>query len=245
MSDLHSARRRLMNARRIAVLTGAGISKPSGIPTFRDAAGLWRDFDLEEYATPSAYARNPQKVWEWYAWRYRNVLQAQPNPAHALLVELERSLGEGFLLVTQNVDGLHRRAGSRRVVELHGDITRGRCEHCNRRFPLPAPQNFTPPPLCPACGAPGRPDVVWFGESLPEGAFEQALEAFSACELALVIGTSGEVEPAASLGRLAHRGGAYLIEINPEATPLSPIADCSLRMGAVEGLQALMARPPG
>jgi NAD-dependent deacetylase len=240
VSDLQTARRRLKSAHRVAVLTGAGISKPSGIPTFRDAAGLWREFDLEEYATPSAYARNPQKVWEWYAWRYKNVLQAQPNLAHALLVELERSLGEGFLLVTQNVDGLHRRAGSRRVVELHGDITRGRCERCGQRFPLPAPQHFTPPPLCPGCGAPGRPDVVWFGETLPEGALERAIEAFTACEVALVIGTSAEVEPAASLGRFAYHSGAYLIELNPEATALTPIAHCSLRMGAPEGMEALM-----
>ncbi|MER3444420.1 MAG: NAD-dependent deacylase [Armatimonadota bacterium] len=241
MNDLDSARQRLKSARRVAVLTGAGISKPSGIPTFRDAAGLWKDFDFEEYATPGAYAKNPQKVWEWYAWRYKNVLEARPNPAHEGLVRLEESLGEGFLLVTQNVDGLHRRAGSRRVVELHGNITQGRCERCGERFPLPAPQDFTPPPSCPACGARGRPDVVWFGELLPEGAFDRALEAFAACEVALVIGTSGEVEPAASLGRVAYHSGAYLIEINPEPTPLSPIADCSLRMGAVEGMAALMS----
>lgn len=240
MSDLGTARVRLSKAKRVAVLTGAGISKPSGIPTFRDASGLWKDFDVEEYATPQAYARNPQKVWEWYAWRYKNVMEAQPNPAHDLLAKLERRVGDGFLLVTQNVDGLHARAGSENLVELHGNITQGRCERCGAHFPLPAPAGFTPPPSCPRCGSRGRPNAVWFGELLPSGAFERAEQAFAECEIALVVGTSGEVEPAASLGRVAALSGAYLIEINPEATPLSRLADLSLRTGAVEGMQALV-----
>lgn len=240
MSLLTAAQQRLSGARRVAVLTGAGISKPSGIPTFRDAAGLWKDFDIEEYATPEAYARNPQKVWKWYAWRYQNVLQAQPNRAHVLLVMLEKRVGDGFLLVTQNVDSLHSRAGSSRLVELHGNIARGRCERCGQRFVLPDPARFVPPPYCPTCNSRGRPDVVWFGEMLPAGAFDQAEQAFTQAQVALVIGTSAEVEPAASLGRLAHLSGAYLIEINPDPTPLSSWADCSLRMGAVEGMEALM-----
>lgn len=238
--ELETARKRLLAARRVAVLTGAGISQPSGIPTFRDAAGLWKDFDIEEYATPGAYARNPQKVWEWYAWRYQQVMRAAPNRAHTLLTVLEQRVGEGFLLVTQNVDGLHGRAGSQRLVELHGNIARGRCERCSQRFPLPDPARFMPPPYCPTCKARGRPDVVWFSEMLPPGAFEQAERAFAATEVALVIGTSAEVEPAASLGWLARSSGAYLIEINPNPTPLSSQADCSLRMGAVEGMEALM-----
>ncbi len=237
---LEAARKRLREARRVAVLTGAGVSQPSGIPTFRDAAGLWKDFNIEEYATPEAYARNPQKVWEWYAWRYQNVIQAQPNRAHTLLALLEQRIGDGFLLVTQNVDSLHSRAGSQRLVELHGNIARGRCEDCGERFPLPDPARFVPPPYCPSCKARGRPDVVWFGELLPVGAFEQAWQAFAEAEVALVIGTSAEVEPAASLGRQAHFVGAYLIEINPSRTPLTGWADCSLRMGAVEGMEALM-----
>lgn len=240
MSLLTAAQQRLSGARRVAVLTGAGISKPSGIPTFRDAAGLWKDFDIEEYATPEAYARNPQKVWEWYAWRYQNVLQAQPNRAHVLLVMLEKRVGDGFLLVTQNVDSLHSRAGSKRLVELHGNIARGRCERCGQRFVLPDPARFVPPPYCPTCNSRGRPDVVWFGEMLPAGAFDQAEQAFTQAQVALVVGTSAEVEPAASLGRLAHSSGAYLIEINPDPTPLSSWADCSLRMGAVEGMEALL-----
>lgn len=234
------ARARLNQAQRIAVLTGAGVSKPSGIPTFRDAAGLWRGFNPEEYASPQAYARDPQKVWGWYAWRYQQVCQAQPNPAHLRLVELEHRVGEDFLLVTQNVDGLHARAGSQRLVELHGNLTQGRCEVCGHRFALPAPETFTPPPQCPRCGARARPDVVWFGERLPPGAFETAEQAFRDCEVALILGTSGEVEPAAGLGRLAAYSGAYLVEINPEPTPLSSLASSSLRMGAVEGLEALM-----
>ncbi|MDT7920665.1 MAG: NAD-dependent deacylase [Meiothermus sp.] len=239
--NLDTARKRLLTARRVAVLTGAGISQPSGIPTFRDAAGLWKDFDIEEYATPWAYARNPQKVWEWYAWRYQRVMEAQPNPAHILLAALEQRVGEGFLLVTQNVDGLHGRAGSTRLVELHGNIARGRCERCEQRFLLPDPAQFAPPPYCPGCGHRGRPDVVWFGELLPQGAYQQAERAFAEAEVALVIGTSAEVEPAASLGRLASRKGAYLIEVNPNPTPLSGWADCTLRLGAVEGMEALIS----
>lgn len=255
--EAREARRRLKEAKRVAVLTGAGISAPSGIPTFRDAGGLWKDFRIEDYATPEAYRRDPLKVWEWYAWRYANAMQAQPNRAHRLLAELERQFttpsphvgdrltptareGSGFLLVTQNVDGLHARAGSTHLVELHGSIGRARCEECGARFPLPDPSLFIPPPVCPKCGGRGRPDVVWFGELLPPGAFERAENAFAKAEVALVVGTSAEVEPAASLGRLASWAGAYLIEINPNQTPLSRLADCSLRMGAVEGLEALL-----
>ncbi|RDI96155.1 NAD-dependent deacylase [Meiothermus sp. QL-1] len=238
--ELLTARQRLLSARRVAVLTGAGISKASGIPTFRDAEGLWKDFNPLEYATPEAYARDPEKVWNWYAWRYRKAVEAEPNPAHRRLVELEARVGEGFLLVTQNVDGLHARAGSGRLVELHGNITRARCERCQKRFPLPPPEAFNPPPTCPACGGRARPDVVWFGELLPPGAFERAERAFVQAEVALVIGTSAEVEPAASLGRIAHLSGAYLIEINPTPTPLTRLADCALPLGAVEGMEALL-----
>ena len=171
------AKRRLREARRVAVLTGAGISKPSGIPTFRDAEGLWKEFNPLDYATPEAYARNPERVWEWYAWRIARVREAKPNPAHLALVRLEEEvLGRGgaFLLVTQNVDGLHALAGSRNLVELHGNILRARCEACGHRFLLPDP--FTPPPFCPLCGHRARPDVVWFGEALPLEALEAALE---------------------------------------------------------------------
>lgn len=241
MEGLAEARRRLARAERVAVLTGAGISKPSGILTFRDAEGLWRNFNPLEYATPEAYAKDPEKVWAWYAWRIQKVRQAQPNPAHLALVELERRVlerGGRFLLVTQNVDGLHALAGSQNLVELHGNILRARCEACGKRFPLP--EAFTPPPVCPGCGRRARPDVVWFGELLPEGAWEKAEKAFAQADFALVVGTSAEVEPAASLGRIAFASGAYLVEVNPEPTPLTPLAHLSLRMGAVEGMAALL-----
>lgn len=244
MERLEEARARLQQARRVAVLTGAGISKPSGIPTFRDAEGLWRDFNPLDYATPEAYAKNPQRVWEWYAWRIAKVREARPNPAHRALVRLEEAVlarGGSFLLATQNVDGLHALAGSRNLVELHGNLLRARCEACGHRFPLPDP--FTPPPFCPLCGHRARPDVVWFGELLPEGAWERAERAFAEADVALVVGTSAEVEPAASLGRIAYASGAYLVEVNPEPTPLTLLAHFSLRMGAVEGL-ALFLPPP-
>ncbi len=162
MGDLQEARKRLEGAGKVAVLTGAGISKPSGIPTFRDAEGLWKNFNPLDYATPEAYAKDPAKVWEWYAWRIAKVREAEPNPAHRALVRLEEAVlrrGGEFLLVTQNVDGLHTRAGSRNLVELHGNILRARCEACGHRFPLP--QAFTPPPAAP--GAPTGPGPTWSG----------------------------------------------------------------------------------
>ncbi|WP_457637755.1 SIR2 family NAD-dependent protein deacylase [Oceanithermus sp.] len=237
---LNQARQRLRQARRVAVLTGAGISAESGIPTFRGSGGLWEGFRPEELATPEAYARDPEKVWRWYAWRYRQVMEAEPNLAHRLLAELEAQKGNGFLLVTQNVDGLHARAGSRRLVELHGNITRARCERCGHRQPLPPPAEFEPPPRCQRCGSRMRPDVVWFGEFLDADLLAKAERAFMTAEVALVIGTSAVVEPAASLGRVTKSAGAYLVEINPEPTPLTPLADLSLRSGASEGLAKLL-----
>ena len=240
MDELTRAREKIEEAARIAVLTGAGISAPSGIPTFRDPGGLWENFKIEDYATPEGFARNPEEVWRWYAWRYRKIREAEPNEAHRLLAELERKKGDGFLLVTQNIDGLHQRAGSKRVIELHGSIHRARCTICDYRAELPPPEDLAIPPKCPRCGALLRPDVVWFGELLPPGAFEAAVAAFRSADVALVVGTSAVVEPAASLGRLAKHAGAYLIEVNPEETPLTPLADLSLRAGAVEGLSALL-----
>ncbi len=240
MGALTRAKEAIEQAERIAVLTGAGISAPSGIPTFRDPGGLWENFNIEDYATPEGFARNPEEVWRWYAWRYQKIREAKPNRAHELLAELERKKGDGFLLVTQNIDGLHQRAGSKRVIELHGSIHRARCTVCDYRTELPPPEELEIPPKCPKCGALLRPDVVWFGEPLPPGAFEAALAGFRSADLAMVIGTSALVEPAASLGRYAKHAGAFLIEVNPEETPLTPLADLSLRMGAVEGLSALL-----
>lgn len=234
----------------MAVLTGAGISKQSGIPTFREAqTGLWARFSPEELASPTAFRRDPKLVWEWYAWRYRLCAETTPNPAHTALAQLEaqraqhqpeQGLVDGFVLVTQNVDGLHARAGSRRVIELHGNLARARCESCGLRMDLPAPDDLKLPPVCPRCVAPMRPDVVWFGESLPEAALQAAWDAFQGCQVALVIGTSGLVEPAASLGRLAQAHKAKLIEVNPSETPQSHRADLFLQTDAINGLALLL-----
>jgi NAD-dependent deacetylase len=232
-----AATERLHGASRVAVLTGAGISAESGIPTFRDAqTGLWAQYNPEDLASPQAYATDAKLVWEWYAWRYELCANASPNAAHEKLATLERRTPE-FLLVTQNVDGLHARAGSERMVELHGNIMQARCESCHNKFKLE--KDFKIPPYCPVCGTRARPNVVWFGEQLPRRELERAQLAFQTCEVALVIGTSGMVEPAASLGRLAKNRGAYLIELNPLETPLSSFADASIRAGAVAGLELL------
>ena len=242
--NLAQARAALFAAQRVAVLTGAGISAESGIPTFRDAlTGHWARFRPQDLASPEAYARQPEEVWEWYAGRYRDVLAAQPNPAHNLLAELERRKGAGFFLATQNVDGLHVRAGSGqgggRYVELHGSLLTTRDEQTGEVFPLPAPDELTLPPRSPG-GARLRPNVVWFGEYLPEEALNAAQRAFAGAEVALVIGTSGVVYPAAGLALEARERGAVVIEINPEVSELSPLLSFSLHEGASSGLARLM-----
>lgn len=203
----------LLNAQRVAVLTGAGISAESGIPTFRDAlSGLWAHYNPEDLATPEAFERNPALVWDWYAERREKVSGCTPNPGHLALAELEQRIPE-FLLITQNVDGLHAAAGSRRMVELHGNIRRVKCSRgCGVVESWGASDR---PPPCPRCGARLRPDVVWFGEMLPEAEFARAREAARSAEVFLSIGTSNLVEPAASLPWLAHRQGATVIVVNP------------------------------
>ena len=209
---IDTARRLLLEARRVAVLTGAGISAESGIPTFRDAmSGLWARYNPEELATPEAFARNPGLIWDWYAERRMKVASCAPNPGHLALAELERRVPE-FLLITQNVDGLHAAAGSRRMVELHGNIRRVKCSRDGE--PVESWSADDRPPPCPRCGAPLRPDVVWFGEMLPEEEFTRATEAARSAEIFLSVGTSNLVEPAASLPWLAHRHGAKVIVIN-------------------------------
>lgn len=240
--ELAVARERLQAARRVAVLTGAGVSAASGLATFRGAGGYWQRFRAETLATPAAYARDPELVWGWYRWRFAQLCAASPNEAHRLLAELEARVPE-FTLVTQNVDGLHQRAGSRRVVELHGNITLSRCERCGQLDPLQP--DFAIPPSCRRCGSRARPNAVWFGEALPQAAWQQALAAFGEAEVALVVGTSARVEPAASLGRLAAAQGAYVIEINPEPTPLTPHAHLALRAEAIRGLRLLVAGAAG
>lgn len=227
---------KLKNYRQIAVLSGAGISAESGIATFRGNNGLWRNYRAEDLATPQAFAKNPELVWDWYLMRLNTVLRAEPNKAHYLLAELEKT--KNITIVTQNVDQLHQRAGTKNVLELHGNITHSRCLQCGHLSELK--KGTKSQPKCNICNSDTRPNVVWFGEALPSLIFQKAINAFQSCDLAIVIGTSGVVEPAASLAALAQENGAYLIEINPEATPISWIADLSLKKSASQGLLELV-----
>jgi NAD-dependent deacetylase len=239
MNPLSTARTLVANAQRITVLTGAGISAESGIPTFRDTpAGLWSRFRPEELATPEAFARDPRTVWEWYAWRRQSVASAQPKAGHDALPALERKAGE-FVLVTQNVDGLHARAGSRNLVELHGNIARNKCASEGR---LLDEDEMAPgsPPTCRHCGGHVRPDVVWFGEMLDPANLDRAFEAARSCDVFLSVGTSGLVEPAASLPFEALGSGASVIEVNPRPTPLSRRASVALAGPAGEILPRLV-----
>ncbi len=229
----------LRSAQKVAVLTGSGISAESGVPTFRDAqTGLWARYDPMELATPEAFERDPRLVWEWYAWRRELVGKAAPNPGHEALAELESRIPD-FVLLTQNVDGLHRRAGSQNVSELHGNIVRSKCS-VEGVFAEPREDDIEVPPSCPGCGAFLRPDVVWFGESLPVGALEEAFDAARECAVFFTVGTSGLVQPAASLAFEAQRHGAVVVEVNPDDTPLTRHADYALRGGAGEVLPELV-----
>ncbi len=211
------------------------MSAESGVPTFRGEEGLWRRHRADELATPTAFRRDPLLVWEWYDWRRRLIDQCLPNPAHHTLASMEETLSP-FTLITQNVDGLHQAAGSVNVLELHGSIWRVRCTACSHvsedyRVPLP-----DLPPHCPECGELLRPDVVWFGESLPADVLAAAWEAARRCRTMLVIGTSATVQPAASLPLAALRGGGTLLELNPAATPLSRHAHTVIRAPAAQAL---------
>jgi len=239
LPDLAQPRAWLAEASRVAVLTGAGISAESGVPTFRGPEGLWRDYKPEDLATPEAFARDPRLVWEWYDWRRSLIATAAPNAAHKALVQLEIRK-PAFTLITQNVDGLHDLAGSGKILKLHGDIWRMRCTECganfpNRRVPLPRI-----PPHC-ACGGLARPGVVWFGEPLPDGMMQEAEHAAAFAQVFLVVGTSAVVYPAAGLIPYAKQSGARVVEINPEPTTATAIVDCSLHGPAAEILPALLA----
>lgn len=238
MDDLAPAAERLRGAQSVLALTGAGVSAESGVPTFRGPEGLWRQYRFEDLATPQAFARDPKLVWEWYAWRRDTIAGLSPNAAHVALAAMERRL-PGFRLATQNVDGLHAAAGSRRVLELHGSLWQLRCVGCghaaeDRRVPLPEL-----PPRCP-CGKLLRPGVTWFGEMLPQAAVAEAVAAARSAEVVLVIGSSQLVYPAAGLPEIAQARGAFVIEVNTEDTPLTPSADVSLRGTAADLVPALV-----
>lgn len=226
------------SANRVVVLTGAGMSAESGIATFRDAPdALWAKYNPMDLATPEAFSRDPKLVWSWYAWRREQVRAAEPHAGHQALAAWQ-SRAE-VTIVTQNVDGLHQRAGSSRVYELHGSIMRCRC--FDHDHPCESWQEIESgaPPQCVVCASPLRPDVVWFGEMLPEAALRGAFEAITGADLVLSVGTSTLVQPAASLPFEAIRAGKTVVEINPTETPLSAVADFSIDSAASVSLEVL------
>lgn len=249
MSDLIRTLERLRAARRPLAFSGAGMSAESGVPTFRGARdGLWQAYDPSRLATAAAFRADPDLVWGWYVWRMGLVRQAQPNAGHLALAALQERWPE-LRVVTQNVDDLHERAGSRGVLHLHGGLFEHRCFDCGRAqpdFEVPADAATSPclrraPPRCSGCGGPLRPGVVWFGEALPEAAWSAAVQAIERADLVLVIGTSGVVEPAASLVGLAQRHGARIVEINPEPSAFAAGIDVRWRAPAGVALAQLQA----
>ena len=233
-------RERVQGADRVVVFSGAGVSRESGLDTFRGAGGLWERMRPEELATPQAFQTDPGKVWRWYAWRYGQASEAAPNPAHYAIARLE-TIFPSMTCVTQNVDGLHQRAGSRNLLELHGTITRTFCDRCGRTRDMAEAiaESAEEPPVC-SCGGKFRPGVVWFGESLPEAVLVRAYEEATFCDVFISVGTSGTVYPAAGLIELAHQAGACLIEVNPEPTPFSGFMDLRLAAPAGEALPVLV-----
>lgn len=229
----------LRTSTRVVTLTGAGVSQESGLRTFRDAqTGLWAQYKPTELASPEAFARDPKLVWDWYAWRREAVKAVRPNAGHYALVQMEKHIPE-FTLITQNVDNLHRMAGSQNVLELHGNIQRVRCADCYT-FTEVWDDDTEVVPRCKVCGGLLRPDVVWFGEALPRDQLEAAVNAARACEVFFSIGTSGVVQPAASLAYAAHNRGAVVVEVNAEPTPLTPKADYFLQGRSGEILPQLV-----
>lgn len=230
---------RLRKAKRATVLTGAGISEESGIPTFRGAGGIWAKYDYRKLATPQGFRDDPHIVWEWYQLRQIEMKKAMPNPAHDTIALMEKHFEE-FSVLTQNIDGMHARAGSRNIVELHGNIWRMRCPRDGTTIVLDDPVKEIPP-LC-QCGSIMRPDVVWFGEQLSQSAVEVASKAASESEAIFVVGTSAVVYPAAALPILTKNSGGLVIEINIEETDVSSYADASLFGRAGQVLPALWKR---
>lgn len=228
--EIERAAAALAGAERVVVLTGAGVSAESGVPTFRASDGLWEGHRIEDVATPYGFASNPRLVWQFYNGRRANLQNVTPNPGHHALAAMERHWRDRFALATQNVDGLHRRAGSERVLELHGNIQRTRCTGC-AQVEDRGLEPLGELPQCPRCGAMLRPDIVWFHEMLPDDILWEAQQAASECDVFLVVGTSAVVYPAAGLIPLAKQTrtpGATVIEINLNATEASHLADIGL-----------------
>lgn len=227
---------RLRQAEKIVFVTGAGISQESGIPTFRGKGGLWRKYDAMKLATIDAFYENPKLVWEWYEERRTNILAARPNPGHLAMAELEKY--KPVHVLTQNIDGMHQRAGSTKVYELHGSIITIKCTVCDFKDTTVA--GFSElPPVC-KCGNILRPDVVWFGESLPQDVWHAAMQHASSCDVMIVVGTSLAVSPANLLPVYAHQNGAIVIEVNPEETPMSTSMSLSIRSSAAKALPELV-----
>jgi NAD-dependent deacetylase len=231
--------RRCLGAGKIVVFTGAGISAESGVPTFRGADGLWRNYSPESLATAEAFTSNPRLVWEWYDWLRGLIHAAQPNPGHLALTEMQRRSPGRFTLVTQNMDGLHERAGSQDVVKLHGDIWLLRCTTCGREGRNEQVPMEHLPPHC-RCGGTLRPAIVWFGEMLPQDQWERAQDAAQWAEVFIAVGTSAVVYPAAGLIRIAHHSGARVVIVNPDPTPADEFAKWMLRGPAGEILPRLI-----
>lgn len=232
-----SAIKKLKEAQKIVFVTGAGISQESGIPTFRGKDGLWRNYDAMKLATIDAFYENPKLVWEWYNERRKNIFSAEPNLGHKAIAELEKFVK--VVILTQNIDGLHQRAGSTHVLELHGSIIEIKCTVCKFRNKILT--KFTNiPPLC-KCGNILRPNVVWFGEPLPQDTWQEAMIHSSNCDVMIIAGTSLVVSPANTLPLYAKQNNAYLIELNPEETMMSSDMDLSVRSTSVIALPQLLS----
>ena len=239
MEDSLDLLRSSLKTARCVAFTGAGISAESGVPTFRGAGGLWRNYSPERLATAEAFSSDPRLVWEWYDWLRGLIHAAQPNPAHLALAEMQRRNPERFTLVTQNMDGLHERAGSQDVVKLHGDIWLLRCTQCGREDRNEQVPMDPLPPLC-RCGGILRPGIVWFGEMLPTEQWERALEAAQKADVFMAIGTSVTVYPAAGLVAVARESGARIAVLNPDPTPADEFAEWVLRGPAGQILPRLL-----
>ena len=235
--QLRRIKSKLIQAKSVSVLTGAGISAESGVPTFRGEGGLWRNYRAEDLATPEAFRRDPELVWEWYNMRREKIAPLLPNMAHKALASFEKKTKD-FTLITQNVDGLHEEAGSKSILELHGNIWRVRCTGCgivSENHDLP----ISIPPRCRECGGLLRPHIVWFGEMLSTDIINEAYATLERCDILLVVGTSGVVQPAASMASMARQAGAYLVEVNIEVTPNSHVVDEAITGKAAEILPVL------